>query len=165
MAERSLQRFEGTIPQDARFAIVVSRFNEEVTARLLEGALATLRENGVRDERVTVAHVPGAFEIPFVADRLAKNGRFAAVVCLGAVIKGETPHDEYINQQVAAGIARAARESGVPVLFGVLTCLTLEQARERAGGKVGNKGSEAALAALEMVALLTRLDADHRRNP
>ncbi|MEX0716060.1 MAG: 6,7-dimethyl-8-ribityllumazine synthase [Planctomycetaceae bacterium] len=157
MAQRPSHRFEGTLPAAARFAIVVARFNEEITSKLLEGALDTLREYDVADDRVFVAHVPGAFEIPMIADRLAKSGRFAAVLCLGAVIKGETPHDEYINRQVASGIARAARESGVPVIFGVLTCLTREQALDRAGGKVGNKGSEAALAAIEMIDLIEKL--------
>ncbi|MEX0702580.1 MAG: 6,7-dimethyl-8-ribityllumazine synthase [Planctomycetales bacterium] len=158
MAERRSRDLDVELPPTARLAIVVARFNEEVTSRLLEGALDTLRRHGVGDDRVTVAHVPGAFEIPLVADRLAQSGRFAAVLCLGAVIKGETPHDEYINQQVAAGIAQAARASGIPVMFGVLTCLTLEQALDRAGGKVGNKGAETALAALEMVDLLRKLD-------
>lgn len=142
---------------DDAFAIVVSRFNELVTERLLQGALDTLRRHGVAEERVTVVRVPGSFEIPLVTHRLAASGRYAAVICLGAVIQGETTHHEYINQQVAAGIREAARESGRPVIFGVLTCNSTEQALERAGGKAGNKGSEAALAAVEMAGLLKKL--------
>ncbi len=139
------------------FAIVVARFNDLVTRRLLDGALDTLRRHGADDARITVVRVPGSFEIPLVADRLAKSGKHAAVVCLGAVIQGQTTHHEYINHQVAAGLMRAGQESGVPVLFGVLTCQTMEQALDRAGGKAGNKGCEAALAAIEMVDLLRKL--------
>lgn len=140
-----------------KFAVVVSRFNDTVTRRLLSGALETFRGHGVADEQVTVYWVPGSFEIPLVAERLAFSGQVAAVCCLGAVIRGETMHHEYINQQVAAGLMRTSQASGVPVLFGVLTCDTLEQALDRADGKAGNKGSETALAALEMVSLLRQL--------
>jgi 6,7-dimethyl-8-ribityllumazine synthase len=140
-----------------RFAIVVSRFNDAVTRRLLNGALDAFRGHGVADDQVTVYWVPGSFEIPLVAERLAFSGQVAAVCCLGAVIRGETTHHEYINQQVAAGLMRTSQASGVPVLFGVLTCDTLEQALDRAGGKAGNKGTEAALASLEMVNLLRQL--------
>jgi 6,7-dimethyl-8-ribityllumazine synthase len=140
-----------------RFAIVVSRFNDGVTRRLLSGALDAFRGHGVADDQVTVYWVPGSFEIPLVAERLAFSGQVAAVCCLGAVIRGETTHHEYINQQVAAGLMRTSQASGVPVLFGVLTCDTLEQALDRAGGKAGNKGTEAALASLEMVSLLRQL--------
>jgi 6,7-dimethyl-8-ribityllumazine synthase len=139
------------------FAVVVSRYNEMVTRRLLDGAIATLKEHGVPDERVLVAWVPGAFEIPVVADRLARCGRFAAVCCLGAVVQGETSHHEYINQQVARAMMETAVSSGVPVLNGVLNCPTMELALDRAGGKAGNKGKEAALAAIEMVSLLKKL--------
>lgn len=139
------------------FAIVVSRYNEMVTRRLLDGALATFKQHSVPDERIVVAWVPGAFEIPIVADRLAHSGRFAAVCCLGAVVQGETSHHEYINQQVSRSIMETAVSSGVPVLFGVLTCPSMELALERAGGKAGNKGNEAALAAIEMVNLLKKL--------
>ncbi len=132
-------------------AIVVSQFNHVITKRLLEGAIDTLKQYGVTDEQITVVWVPGSFEIPLVADRLAKSGRFAAISCLGAVIKGETSHHEYINQQVAQGILQAGQSSRIPVLFGVLTCETFQQALDRAGGKTGNKGSEAALAAIQMV--------------
>ena len=143
---------------DEAYAIVVSRFNELVTRRLLDGALDTLRRHGVDDQQVSVVWVPGSFEIPLIASRLANSGKYAAVCCLGAVIQGETTHHEYINQQVAEGIMRASRESGVPVAFGVLTCQTMDQALDRAGGKAGNKGSEAALAAIEMVNVLKQLD-------
>lgn len=153
------QTFEGSLlasPDDA-FAIVVSRFNDLVTRRLLDGALDALRRHGADLDRVDVAWVPGAFEIPLVADRLARSARYAAVICLGAVVQGETDHHEYINQQVAAGILRASCESGVPVTFGVLTCGSMAQAVDRAGGKAGNKGIEATLAALETVQLLRRI--------
>lgn len=140
-----------------RLAIVVARYNESITGKLLDGALATLAENGVGESQVDVAWVPGAFEIPLVADTLAASGRYLAVICLGAVIRGETTHDEHINRAVSLGISESARSSGVPILFGVLTCDTLEQAIHRAGGNVGNKGSESALAALEMINLLAKL--------
>jgi 6,7-dimethyl-8-ribityllumazine synthase len=147
---------ELTAGSDA-FAIVVSRYNEMVTRRLLDGALATFKHHGVLDERVTVVWVPGSFEIPIVADRLAISGEFAAVCCLGAVVQGETSHHEYINQQVSRAIMETAVSSGVPVLFGVLTCPSMELALERAGGTAGNKGSECALAAIEMANLLRKI--------
>jgi 6,7-dimethyl-8-ribityllumazine synthase len=139
------------------YAIVVARFNELVTKRLLEGALEEFRQRRVKDDRLTVVWVPGSFELPLIADRLAKSKKFAAVCCLGAVVQGETSHHEYINQQVTAGLMRAGLESGVPVLFGVLTCSSMEQAFDRAGGKVGNKGTDAALAAIEMVNVLKQI--------
>lgn len=142
---------------DEPYAIVVSRYNEMVTRRLLDGAIATLRHHGVSEERITVAWVPGAFEIPLVADRLARSGKFAAVCCLGAVIQGETTHHEYINHQVARGIMETGVATGIPIAFGILTCQTLELAMDRAGGKTGNKGSEAAQSAIEMVNLLKKL--------
>ena len=144
-------------PDGSRFAVVCARWNAEVTDRLLDGALATLRAAGVPDESVAVARVPGAFELPVAAARFAKSGRFAAVVCLGAVIKGDTDHDRYINHSVAQALQSIGCETGVPVLFGVLTCNTPQQAVDRAGGKDGNKGSEAASAAIEMAALLRKL--------
>jgi 6,7-dimethyl-8-ribityllumazine synthase len=146
------------LARDASFAIVVSRWNELITRKLLEGALETFRRHGGLEENITVTWVPGSFELPLAADRLAKSGRYQAVCCLGAVIQGSTMHHDYINHQVAAGIMRSSQESGVPVLFGVLTCETMEQALDRAGGKVGNKGSEAVLAAIEMVNLLKSID-------
>ena len=142
---------------DDAIAIVVARFNDLITNRLLDGALDTLKRHGASDERITVVRVPGAFELPLAADKLAHSGKYAAVICLGAVIQGQTTHDQYINHQVAAGLARASQSSGIPVLFGVLTCQSMEQAIDRAGGKAGNKGIEAALAAIEMVNLLKQL--------
>ena len=141
----------------AQVAVVVSRFNDVVTRQLLSGALATLGEHGISDDRITVAWTPGAFEIPLVADRLAGSGRYAAVICLGAVVQGETLHHEYINSEVSRSLMEIGLATKVPVLFGVLTTRNMEQALERAGGKVGNKGSEAALAALEMVGLMDQL--------
>jgi 6,7-dimethyl-8-ribityllumazine synthase len=142
---------------DDRYAIVVARFNELITQRLLAGAVDTLRRHGLPEERITVVHVSGSFELPLIAQRLAASGQFAAVVCLGAVIQGETSHHEYINHQVAAGILQAGLSSGVPVTFGVLTCPTMEHALDRAGGKAGNKGVEATLAAIEQVDVLRQL--------
>jgi 6,7-dimethyl-8-ribityllumazine synthase len=156
-----VRQFEGKLLAGGEaYGIVVARFNDLVTRRLLEGALDTFRRHGVDSDRIAVAWVPGSFEIPLVADRWAKSGQYAAVCCLGAVIQGQTTHHEYINHQVAQGIMRAGQESGIPVLFGVLTCQTMEQALDRAGGKAGNKGSECALAALEMVDLLRQLADD-----
>lgn len=151
--------FEGTTTQagDGRFAVVVSRYNAAVTEKLLTGALRTLQERGVRDDAVDVARVPGAWEIPLTAQRLARTGVYRAVICLGAVIRGETTHDQYINHQVSDSLGRIALEFNLPVLFGVLTCNNLEQALHRAGGNVGNKGCDCAEAALEMVSLLSKL--------
>jgi 6,7-dimethyl-8-ribityllumazine synthase len=142
-----------------QFGIVVSRFNELITSRLLDGAIDTLCRHGAERDQLTIVHVPGAFEIPVIADRLAQSGKFHAVICLGAVIQGETTHHEYINHQVAAAIMQAGQASQIPVTFGVLTCPTMEHALDRAGGKAGNKGVEAALAAIEMVDVLRRLSA------
>ena len=140
-----------------RFAVAVSRFNGIVTSKLLEGALAAFRRHGVGDQDVDVAWSPGAFELPLVAQRLARSEQFDAVVCLGAVIRGETSHFDFVAGQAAAGIQRVALETGVPCIFGVLTTETLDQALERAGGKHGNKGWESATAAVEMAALLDEL--------
>lgn len=142
---------------DEHYAIVVARFNDLVTGRLLTGAVDTLKRHGATDDQLSIVHVPGSFEIPVVADKLAKTGRYAAVICLGAVIQGETTHHEYINHQVAAGIMEISRETGVPAVFGVLTCQTTDQALARAGGKAGNKGAEAALAAIETVNVLKQI--------
>ena len=140
-----------------RFGIVVSRFNAHVTSRLLDGALAVLRARGAADEALTVVYVPGAFELALAAQALARKGNVHAVICLGAVIRGETPHFEYVSAQAAAGIAAVARECGLPVTFGVITADTMEQALARAGAGAANKGHEAALAALEMVDALEQI--------
>ena len=143
-----------------RIALAVSRFNEAVTSRLLAGARSALERHGVREEEIDLAWAPGAFELPLVAKRLAESRRYDAVVCLGAIIRGETPHFEYIAAEAARGIGQVARDTGVPVIFGVLTPNTLEQALERAGGKVGNKGYDAAVSAIEMANLVRRLRPD-----
>ena len=151
--------YEGDLvsPDGARYAIVAGRFNEAITQRLLDGALDALSRHGADPDRVDVAWCPGAFEIPLVAQRLAQSGRYGAVICLGAVIKGATAHFDYVSSGVASGCQQAALSTGVPVLFGVLTVDTLEQAWERAGTKAGNKGAEAAAAAIEMVNLTVQL--------
>ncbi len=140
-----------------RLALVVSRFNETVTSRLLAGARKALERHGVREADVDVAWVPGAFELPTIAHRLASSRRYDAVVCLGAVIRGETPHFEYISAEAARGICQVARETGVPTIFGVITPNTLEQALDRAGGKVGDKGYDAVVSAIEMANLVRQL--------
>jgi len=157
-----LRTYEGVLsaPEDARFGIVVARFNHLVTDRLLEGALDAFRRHGVGDGRLTVVRVPGAWEVPVACRRLCASGRVSAVVALGAVIRGATPHFDYVAGEAARGCADAARNTGVPVLFGVLTTDTVEQAVERAGTKAGNKGWDAAMAALEMASLGRRLDED-----
>lgn len=150
--------FRGDLyPEDARFAIVVSKYNDSITSKLLTGALETLVAHGVAEDAIDVAWVPGAWEIPLVADRLAKTNRYAAIICLGAVIRGETTHDQHINRHVSISLGKTSLECGLPVLMGVLTCNSLEQAINRSGGAVGNKGVECAEAALEMVSLLRRL--------
>ena len=147
---------ESPDPTD-RFAIVVARWNETITRKLLDGAVAKLEEQGVPDDAIDVAWVPGSMEIPIAASRLALSGRYAAVICLGAVIRGETTHDQHINRAVSTAITQIALDANVPVLFGVLTCETMEQAIHRAGGNVGNKGAECAEAALQMAGLLKNL--------
>jgi 6,7-dimethyl-8-ribityllumazine synthase len=143
-----------------RIAIVVSRFNETITRQLLEGARDCLRRHGADDRALVVAWVPGAFEIPLAAQRLARSGQFDAVICLGAVIRGATAHFEHVAGQAAAGVARVALETGIPVTFGILTTDTIEQALERSGIKAGNKGFDAAMAAMEMANLLSHISAD-----
>jgi 6,7-dimethyl-8-ribityllumazine synthase len=137
-----------------RFAVVVARFNEPISRKLLDGALAALAGHAVTGEAVEVHWVPGSFELPQAAQALARSGRFAGIVCVGAVIKGATPHFDYVCTVAAQGISRVGLDTGVPVTFGVITALTEEQAWERAGGAVGNRGEEAALAALEMAGWL-----------
>lgn len=144
-----------------RFAVVVSRFNAEVTEGLLRGAREALAEAAVDDGDVTVVHVPGAFEIPLMASSLARTGRFDAIIALGCLIKGDTMHFEYIASAAALGIAQASVATGVPIAFGVLTTLTDEQALERAAAGTGNKGREAARAAVEMATLLRRIQQEH----
>ncbi len=157
------------VAAEGRFAIVVSRFNESITSRLRDGAVQTLVAHGVADEQIDVAWTPGAFEIPIVADRLAVSGRYVAVICLGAVIRGETTHDQHINRAVSTSLCEIGVHYGLPVLFGILTCNTLEQAIARSGGqtattgkdeagaRLGNKGVDCAEAALEMVRLMRKL--------
>ena len=142
---------------EGAFGVVVAQYNESITSKLLEGAVATLVEAGIDAARIDVARVPGAFELPLVADKMAGTGRYSAVLCLGAVIKGETTHDEHINRAVSLAIMESSLRRSVPILFGVLTCDTLEQAIHRAGGNVGNKGAECAQAALAMVRLLAAI--------
>jgi len=143
--------------EDLRFAIVVSRFNDFVCGRLFEGAMDALLRHGARDENILAFKVPGAFEIPLMARKLAVSGRYDAVICVGAVIRGATPHFDYVAAEVSKGIAGAALETLVPITFGVLTTDNLEQAIERAGSKAGNKGFEAAMAAIEMANLLKQV--------
>ena len=146
------------IAEGKKFALVVSRFNDFITAKLLSGALDALVRSGAADEDLEVVKVPGAFEIPLVAKKMAKTGRFDAVICLGAVIRGSTPHFDYVSAEVSKGIATAGMESGIPIIFGVLTTDTIEQAIERAGTKAGNKGWSAAIDAVEMANLFELID-------
>ena len=141
-----------------RFSIVVSRFNDFISQRLLDGALDALKRHGASDDQITIVKVPGAFEIPSVAKRMAFSGQCDCVICLGAVIRGATPHFEYISTQVARGVAAVAFESNIPVTLGVITSDTLEQAIERAGAKSGNKGWDAAVSAMELVNLFKMLE-------
>lgn len=140
-----------------RFALVVARFNEFLTSRLVDGAIDALVRHGADRENITQVWVPGSFELPLAAQKLARSGEYAAVVCLGCLIRGQTPHFEYIAAETTKGIAQVALETGVPTTFGVITADSLEQAVERAGSKAGNKGADAALAAVEMVNLLAAL--------
>ena len=145
------------IAHDASFAIVVSRFNAFITEKLLDGALDALRRHEADMDRVTVAWCPGSFEMPLVAKKLAESGAYDAIICLGAVIRGATTHYDLVAGEVAKGTAQAALQTGMPVIFGVITTDSIEQAIERAGTKAGNKGAEAAIAAIEMVNLLRQL--------
>ena len=144
-------------PAKAKFAVVISRFNEFITSKLLDGCMDALIRHGVPDSAVEVFWCPGSWEQPVLTQRLAASGRYSAVICLGAVIRGATEHYQYIASEVSKGIAQAALKTGVPCLFGVLTCDTIEQAIERAGTKAGNKGADAATAALEMTNLMAQL--------
>lgn len=152
--------FEGKLlAQGLRFGIIVSRFNDFICDRLLGGALDALRRSGADDGDVDVYKVPGAFEIPLIAKKIAGRGHYDAVICLGAVIRGATPHFDYVANEVSKGVAGACLETGTPISFGVLTTDTLEQAIERAGSKAGNKGWEAALVAVEMANLIKQMPA------
>ena len=149
---------EGNITAEGlRFAIVASRFNEFITAKLLEGALDMLRRHGAAEDSVDVAWVPGAFEIPLAAKKLAASGKYDAVICVGAVIRGATSHYDYVCNEVSKGVAQAGLSTGVPVIFGVVTTENIEQAVERAGTKAGNKGADGAMAAMEMANLLKKI--------
>lgn len=152
--------FEGNlVGEGLRFGVVVARFNEFITGKLLQGAMDALVRHGVRESDVDVAWVPGSFEIPLAAKMMAQTRKYAAIICLGAVVRGGTPHWEYIASEVAKGIAAVGLETGVPVVFGVITAETLEQAIERAGTKAGNKGFDAAVTAIEMANLTNSLRA------
>ena len=145
-----------------RFAIVVAEWNQSVTGKLLEGAVRTFDQQGIADDAVDVAWVPGSWELPVVAQRLARSGKYSAVICLGAVVRGETSHDLHINRGVTLALGEIALKFDLPVLLGVLTCETMEQALDRAGGRMGNKGSECAEAALQMVLLLAQMPAEEK---
>ncbi len=151
------------LAEGKRFAAVVSRFNELITGRLLEGALDIFRRHGAKDENLEIVWTPGTFEIPLAAKALAESGRFDAIVCLGAVIRGATPHFEYIASEAAKGIAQVNMTTGVPTIFGVITADSIDQAIERAGTKEGNKGADAARAAIEMANLLPQLKGRAKR--
>jgi 6,7-dimethyl-8-ribityllumazine synthase len=144
--------------RDLRFGVVIARFNDFVVEPLLRGAVDALKRHGAADKQIEIVRVPGAFDLPVVVRKLALSRRYEALIALGAVIRGQTPHFDYVAGECASGLARIALESGVPIAFGVLTTDTMEQAVDRAGGKAGNKGADAALTALEMANLLRRLD-------
>lgn len=155
-----MQTLEGHLvpPSEARFALLATRFNDFIVAELIAGAQDALRRHGVDEERITLVRAPGAWEAPLVCRRLASSRRYSAIIALGAVIRGGTPHFDYVAGGLSNGLAAVAQETGIPVAFGVLTTDTIEQAIERAGTKAGNKGAEAALAALEMVSLWRALE-------
>lgn len=153
------KNFEGMLlGEGLKFGIIVSRFNDFITAKLLEGAEDALLRHGVNEDDIEVTWVPGSFEIPLVAQKLAGTKRYDAIICLGAVIRGGTPHFEYVAAEVTKGIAQVALNTGLPVVYGVLTCDTIEQAIERAGTKQGNEGARAALTAIEMANLLNTIE-------
>lgn len=153
-----MSTFEGRlVARDYKFGIVISRFNEFIGKNLLSGALDSLKRHEAADDNIDVAWVPGSFEIPLVASTMAASGKYDAVICLGAVIRGNTPHFDYVASEVSKGVARVGLETGVPVAFGIITADTLEQAVDRAGAKAGNKGWQAALTAIEMANLMSAL--------
>lgn len=152
--------FEGTlVSQDIRIGIVAARFNEFITSKLLGGAVDCLKRHGIHEEDIEVAWVPGAFEIPLIASKMAGCGKYDAVICLGAVIRGSTTHYDYVCSEVSKGIAQVSLKNGIPVMFGVLTTENIEQAIERAGTKAGNKGFDCAAGAIEMVSLIRGIQA------
>ena len=154
-----MKTFSGKlVAQNIKIGIVAARFNEFITAKLLDGAMDGLLRHDIKEDDIHVAWVPGAFEIPLIAAKMAKSGRYDAVICLGAVIRGSTTHYDYVCNEVSKGIASVSLSTGLPVLFGVLTTENIEQAIERAGSKAGNKGYECALGAIEMVNLMRQLD-------
>ncbi len=148
------------VAEGKRFALVASRFNDFITDRLVGGALDALIRSGAADEAISIVKVPGAFEIPLLAKKLAEKGGFDAIICLGAVIRGSTPHFDYVCAEASKGIAAVTMETGVPVIFGILTTDTIEQAIERAGTKAGNKGWSAAMSAIEMANLMARINGE-----
>ena len=155
--------FEGALlGEGLKFGLVISRFNQFITGRLLEGAQDALLRHGVSQENMDIAWVPGSFEMPLIAKKLAETKRYNAIICLGAVIRGGTPHFEYIASEVTKGIAKVGLETGLPVINGIITADTLEQAIERAGTKEGNKGFEAAVNAIEMVNLMSKIAAKEK---
>ena len=147
----------GLIAEGKKFAIVVSRFNDFITEKLLSGALDALIRCGAKDKDIEIIKVPGSFEIPLVAKKMANTNRFNAIICLGAVIRGSTPHFDYVAAEVSKGIATVGLDSEIPIIFGVITTDTIEQAIERAGTKAGNKGADAAMSAMEMISLLRKI--------
>lgn len=152
--------YEGKlIPKDVRIGIIVARFNSNITNRLLEGAVDTLKRHDVPDDAIDIAYVPGAFEIPLIAQKMSRCGKYDAVICLGAVIRGSTSHYDYVCSEVSKGIANVSLSSDIPVMFGVLTTDNIEQAIERSGNKAGNKGSECAEGAIEMINLIREIEA------
>lgn len=152
--------YEGKlIPKDVRIGIIVARFNSNITSRLLEGAVDTLKRHDVPDDAIDIAYVPGAFEIPLIAQKMSRCGKYDAVICLGAVIRGSTSHYDYVCSEVSKGIANVSLSSDIPVMFGVLTTDNIEQAIERSGNKAGNKGSECAEGAIEMINLIREIEA------
>jgi 6,7-dimethyl-8-ribityllumazine synthase len=154
----AMTTYEGQlVARDRKFAIVVSRFNEFISKSLLSGAIDALKRHEAEEENIDVAWVPGSFEIPMLAKKMASSNNYDAIICLGAVIRGNTPHFDYVAAEVSKGIAKVGYETGVPIAFGIITADTLEQAVDRAGAKAGNKGWQAALSAIEMVNLISGL--------
>lgn len=154
-----MKTFEGNLTtKDIKVGIISARFNDFITSKLLEGALDALRRHDIKEDNITVAKVPGAFEIPLIASKMAQTNEFDVIICLGAVIRGSTTHYDYVCNEVSKGISQVSLNNGIPVMFGVLTTENIEQAIERAGSKAGNKGFECAVGAIEMVNLIREID-------